>query len=108
MVGNQGLHFGTYLVKLVVADGEEVKVDLGVELVRSLTVDLACREAIRETGAVVKVTRVDEEQIGTPFLGELPHVRNERSKVAPIAGVVGLRIAAFLMSHVPAVDVCNT
>jgi hypothetical protein len=66
-----------------------------------LAIDLANRETVRETGAIVQVSRVDEQEIYALFVGNLLHVDDKRRKVPKISRIVGLRLGGLGVAKKP-------
>ena len=50
-----------------------------------MSIDTSSWEAVRERRSIVKITRVDEEEVDLLFLRHILHVLHEAGKVAQVA-----------------------
>lgn len=82
----------------MVADGEEVVRELHEELVRVVRVDAARGEAVGETGTIVEVTGVDEEEVNVLLKRDLLHVVDEGREVTEGRAEVRLGLGSVLVS----------
>jgi 2-keto-3-deoxy-L-rhamnonate aldolase RhmA len=72
------------------ANGEDIVRQLREEPVGIVSVNAAGAVTVGETGSVVEVARINKEQVDVLILRNLLHSVDEASKVAKVAGVVGL------------------